>query len=405
MRTAFLIALTSALVVAGQALAQERIPWVKEFSQAQEIAKTERKLVLLHFYTYNCGPCAAMEANVFPKAEVASVLVEGYVPVKVSGPESRELVRRYRVRSYPTDVIVTAAGQEVFRSVGSMDAGKYVALLREQSFNAGGMLAKRNSPAAGATQKTLPPLLTGEDPAANEQPANTVVSNETPPPSIKAINAGHTLNNPHYSPLAEAQAEAAANNPAATQEPAASTTTAPPGTDPTANSNASQNPPSDNVYGTPESDGVSPETSTESKPADKVAKAPKLQLPPGSPPLAMEGRCPVTLQATQKWKLGDSKFGAIHRGRTYLFADQAKQQEFLRDPDAYAPAFCGYDPVHFAEKGELADGSIQFGATFRGKVFLFNGEATRTRFISDSRRYDEVIYEAMMSEDLNIKLR
>ena len=34
----------------------------------------------------------------------------------------------------------------------------------------------------------------------------------------------------------------------------------------------------------------------------------------------LDGYCPVTLKSLNKWAIGDAQYGAVHRGRTYLFA-------------------------------------------------------------------------------------
>src|SRR5437763_4670289 len=56
------------------------------------------------------------------------------------------------------------------------------------------------------------------------------------------------------------------------------------------------------------------------------------------------------------WKKGDRPFGAIHNGRTYLFASAEQQQKFLASPNAFAPVLSGCDPVVYAERGQLEIG-------------------------------------------------
>ena len=87
-----------------------------------------------------------------------------------------------------------------------------------------------------------------------------------------------------------------------------------------------------------------------------------------APPVALDGFCPVTLLETMAqnpadrgaWKKGDRQFGAIHRGRTYLFASAEQQQNFWPIPTRFAPVLAGCDPVRFAERGEwsMASGPL-----------------------------------------------
>jgi hypothetical protein len=92
-----------------------------------------------------------------------------------------------------------------------------------------------------------------------------------------------------------------------------------------------------------------------------------------APPICLDGYCAVTLLETKKWKKADPQFGAVHRGRTYLFADADQQKKFLANPDGFAPVLSGYDPVRFATTGQLVEGSRAFGVITPGdnRIFLF----------------------------------
>src|SRR6185369_11033071 len=88
-----------------------------------------------------------------------------------------------------------------------------------------------------------------------------------------------------------------------------------------------------------------------------------------APPVGLDGFCPVTLVETMArnpgdrgaWKKGDRQFGAVHKGRTYLFTSVEQQQKFLQNPDNYAPVLSGCDPVLYAERGQMVDGKRAFG--------------------------------------------
>jgi YHS domain-containing protein len=127
-----------------------------------------------------------------------------------------------------------------------------------------------------------------------------------------------------------------------------------------------------------------------------------------APPIALEGFCPVTLLETvardpadrAAWKKGDRRFGAIHRGRTYLFASAEQQQKFLANPDAYAPVLAGCDPVHYAERGEVVDGKRAYGLiTPDRKIYLFADETSRNRFEQAPGAYSNAIQQAMLRSD------
>src|SRR5690606_15960666 len=71
----------------------------------------------------------------------------------------------------------------------------------------------------------------------------------------------------------------------------------------------------------------------------------QVKLPPGAPPLGFFGYCCVTMKENNDWQPGSVEWGAIHRGRTYLFRSQELRDKFLANPDSYAPVLAGADPV------------------------------------------------------------
>ena len=95
---------------------------------------------------------------------------------------------------------------------------------------------------------------------------------------------------------------------------------------------------------------------------------------------AMDGFCPVTLVVQGKWQKGDARWGAVHQGKTYLFASQQGQQQFLASPDQFAPVLSGHDAVLYAETGQLVEGKREHGVFFGNRIFLFADEVALDRF-------------------------
>lgn len=114
-------------------------------------------------------------------------------------------------------------------------------------------------------------------------------------------------------------------------------------------------------------------------------------------PLALDGFCPVMLADREQWEKGDVRWGAVHRGRTYLFASLDNQQRFLIDPDRFSPILSGYDVVAYTERGQLVPGNRRHGMWFRGSMYLFADEASLERFNSSPEVYTQKSREIMMS--------
>jgi len=107
----------------------------------------------------------------------------------------------------------------------------------------------------------------------------------------------------------------------------------------------------------------------------------------GSMPVGLEGYCPVTLAERGAWVEGRAQWGARHRGRTYLFAGVEQQQAFLADPDRYAPALSGDDPVLAFDAGKSTPGQRRYGVTYQSRTYLFTSPQTRDAFAANPQRY------------------
>jgi thioredoxin-related protein/YHS domain-containing protein len=122
---------------------------------------------------------------------------------------------------------------------------------------------------------------------------------------------------------------------------------------------------------------------------------PAAASPAGHPPIGLDSYCPVTLLGSSRWTKGDVRWGAIHRGRTYLFVGEDEQRKFLSNPDLYSPMLSGYDPVMFTDAGQLVDGNRKHGVVYQKQVFLFVDEASLERFWHDPQRYATAARMAM----------
>ncbi len=124
--------------------------------------------------------------------------------------------------------------------------------------------------------------------------------------------------------------------------------------------------------------------------AAQVAGSPAASAEPdsyGSMPVGLEGYCPVTLAERGVWVEGRAQWGARHRGRTYLFASAEQQKAFLADPDRYAPALSGDDPVLAFDAGKSTPGQRRYGVTYQSRTYLFSSTDTRDAFAANPQRY------------------
>ncbi|TWT48489.1 DUF255 domain-containing protein [Botrimarina hoheduenensis] len=352
--------------------AENAIPWRTDLRAAMAEAQQSNKLVLLHFWTESCGPCRLLDQRVFTQPGMAGAITANYVPVKVNAGEHPELAQSYGVTRVPTDVVADSQGQVIRSYVSPATPMAYLGVLTEMAVAQRGKSSPYDNLMAAAPYRTnqttsdLPPanrLGNQSNPAVPSAPmasAQQVMPAATP--------AGSNAN-PYYS-------EPAAAAPPAATVAAQRSTTVPP----TVPQDKLPSLAATNVAPTT----VASSTPRQATPASQTA-AP--QLPAGSPPLAFDGYCPVSMKRDWAWKQGDVRYGAIHRGRTYLFTSAEHRDTFLATPDDFAPALSGADPVLAVDQRQNVAGSRQYAVEYRGKFFFFASEETLSRFWTNADGY------------------
>ena len=129
--------------------------------------------------------------------------------------------------------------------------------------------------------------------------------------------------------------------------------------------------------------------------------------------LGLDGRCPVTLITKSKWRKGDTRWGAVHRGHTYLFAGPDEQQRFLTNPDEFSPILAGMDVVQLADVGQVIQGNRRYGVLYDddgagpnpSRIYLFDSVATRNRFEASPESFARPVIQAMQAGNLDTLLR
>ena len=436
-----------ATVLAGQCLllkaqvaptsTTSTLHWQPTLQEAQRIAAQTNRLVLVHFWSPSCGPCLQLEQNVFSQPQVQQAIEARFVPVKLNADDWPTTVKAFGVTRLPTDLIITPGAQIVGRMVSPPTPDSYLQQLAIAASGTGPAATPAGSMYAANAAGTAAPA------AATTVAPSTVTPNSAPP-SYGAPNQNYAASpaaTPRYGAL---QPPAAAVQPSTQYNPATAVNPAeaakPPAVAAYSDSRYSE------YY---QRFGVTPTPSAASNPVNPVSPAGSVSIPPSAPvigaaapaitpsyqsyqsspnpysvsnqytpptaapsasmqappnvsaaapPLGLEGYSPVALIDEQRWQLGDRRFGAIHRGRTYLFANPQEQQKFLSNPDHYSPVLSGHDAVVAVDYGQEAEGKRQYGVVYQGRIFLFSSEAAQRQF-SQGQNAKRYAAEVMLAEN------
>lgn len=361
------------LLVAATSSAHAELRWDDNLDRARQQAMQTNRLVLVHFGAAWCMPCQKLLKDVFNQPGFGVELEPHFVAVKLNVDDHKQLAQQLGVRSIPADVIMTPGGQVLQTLNSPSTAHGYTSAMLQIASTA------RPAPiqqVAAAQRQTAPAAISQPEPqqhavAPAYQPSQAAGGDDR-----YADYYRQRYDNRYAAPAV--QAPTAAQESVAAQGPAA-------GTQP----QMAQHQPAVAATSTPVAPPVQ-QGVAQSQPA--AASQPPtnpaiLRMPPGCPPVALEGFCPVSLVEGGAWLPGDAQWGAIHRGRTYLFATLAGQQKFLADPDRFSPVIAGNDPVMALERGEQVPGRREHGVFYNDRIYLFANEGSLGRFSAEPQRF------------------
>lgn len=88
---------------------------------ALALAKSNESFVFIDFYAEWCAACKVLKSRTLESPQVLSAL-ERYIVLNVDTDLYEEAAAFYSVVGMPTLLVLNAAGEEVYRSVGLVDA-------------------------------------------------------------------------------------------------------------------------------------------------------------------------------------------------------------------------------------------------------------------------------------------
>ena len=434
--TIFAILVISSAMVRNAAA--DDVRWHNSIEAAQKIAAQSGRMVLVHFWSPSCAPCKRLEHNVYSKVGTGSAIETNFVPVKINTHEYPSIAQAYGVEFVPTDVVLSSAGEKVAIQRCPQSPELYLAGLARAAVNGKSRTQGAYDAIAGGVNRNNPiHQVAAQQPVSNTGQGSQYANynntagadpryTNTPPPvernpylNLSNNPATRPANPPQQNPGAYQQNLGAPQNYARPQQ----NYTGQPGVGgqgvygppPIAQNPQYKNgvqqlqdryptrPPAGNLQRPPLSPPIQQQQQQQpSRPQNQIVHPnPQRSVPPqqanpqpSGPLIALDGHCPVELASKEKWIKGDRRYGAVHRGQTFLFAGPEQQSLFLASPDQYSPALAGNDPVLAFNEGKFVPGRRAHGLFYNKRVYLFSSEASITAFYREPVRFADAVQQA-----------
>lgn len=132
----------TACFVPGPAFAGASIEWTTDFEGALARARSERRFVMVDFYTTWCSWCKVLDKKTFTDDEIIGQ-ARRMITVKVNAEQSVEIARRYGVGSFPTVVFLHPDGRVRHQVQGYLPPDQFLPEMKRVFETAGEAFALR----------------------------------------------------------------------------------------------------------------------------------------------------------------------------------------------------------------------------------------------------------------------
>lgn len=128
------VALVSVLMMTSASEGNKGIAFADiSLDEAKAMSKETGKLIFIDCYTDWCGPCKRMAATSFKDEKVGEVFNKKFINLKIEmekNPIGVELAKRYRVRAYPTLLVIDSEGTLIKQVIGMQSSNGLITMAK-----------------------------------------------------------------------------------------------------------------------------------------------------------------------------------------------------------------------------------------------------------------------------------
>ena len=348
------------------------IPWSTDIESSLQLAASKGRPVLMEFTADWCVFCKKMEKNTFPNPEVAARISRNFVAVRVEADQLKDLVKDLGIKGLPA-ILIVSPDLKVIKRISGFQTPE-------------ALITQLDSVTKGSVNQPEPSMIAKSN-APTQRPVNQPQRPKVQPQPQQQQPTGFDPNSVAASRPQRRELEFEA----ITQEEAPRVGSARPRsqTQPPSQARPKADPAKHQSFDVQNSQDEQPaKVSTAKSDTEAFFKTISREHESkgdetGATDPAFAGLCIVSALEDRELVHGSARNQITYRGHQLYFSSADKKAQFLASPATYWPMLDGACAMTLLEDEKCVEGSLEFAAVFRKRIWLFASQQAMREFLND----------------------